>query len=176
MAMALSALVLAPLLMGLNIVLKDWEEERIQSELLQHARVAMQRITSELRYASGIYDHNNPDVLTFFTRTLLDDDWAIEKIKYWREDAGDGTFLLYRGVDSGGGYEPYPIAGAMGSSLAGISVPGFVIKYFRLDGDNLNELASTEKDYLVDLVEVSLTLACGAKTVSLSSRIKLRNK
>jgi len=173
MACVLSAVILVPVYLSSNLAVQSWDEDSNNSEVLQHARVTMQRIMSELRYSPGIVNRDSPDILKFYTRTLLNNDWQPEIITYERKDAGGGMYTLYRNVDAG---EENAIAGTSGYIVDdNIVVSVFEPRYFKIVGTAVQELAVTDPNNLVDLVQVKLTLAKGAKTVSLCSRVKLRN-
>lgn len=75
-----------------------WRKAGVKGELWQEARIAMHRITEEVRYATGILN-NTTGLLEFNTTCLLDTDSGTEKIKYNKS----GTDL-YRYEDTTGSY------------------------------------------------------------------------
>ena len=62
-ALTVGVLILLPMGMGFRLALKNWEMSQEETELVQHARVAMARITSDLRYAVRATNWTNPEVL-----------------------------------------------------------------------------------------------------------------
>jgi len=168
---------LVPMFRAFNLAIQNWESDEDFNELSQQARIAMQRITSELRYAAGIKDHSNPYDLYFFTRTLLNNGWEVENIEYWlRTTAGAPYYALMRSQDDKA--TEYAIAGSPVASVSGISVISFELEFLQWTGSNFAVVQSSDPSDWIDTVGINLTLekVGTSKTVSLSSRIKLRNK
>ncbi|MDD5449297.1 MAG: prepilin-type N-terminal cleavage/methylation domain-containing protein [Candidatus Omnitrophica bacterium] len=93
LALALISVILLALTNILGISLKNWELSGKRNELIQNGRVAMERITSDLRYAVSITTFTD-DVLEFKTRYLENEDDSVEVIKYYKSGSN-----LYRQVD-----------------------------------------------------------------------------
>ena len=94
LALALIAIILISLTSIFNISLKAWSASGKKTELVQNARIAMERMMSDLRYAVSISQFSD-NVLEFDTRYLVNEDDSIETITYYKSGAS-----LYRAVDN----------------------------------------------------------------------------
>ena len=177
LALSLSALFLVPLLMGFNLAIGNLNEDTNQRELFQHATTAMNRITSELKYAVAFGDRSNPYVLEFYTRTLLDDDWETEKIKYWLKTDGSGSYGIMRKVDDG---PEQVIAGSPTSNIIDATAEGGLLAiYYKVEDPSIIQLADTDPDNWIEMVRVRIKVSSikdPNQFVYLHSRVQIRNK
>lgn len=82
LGIAISALLLGSLVLVFKVGKSSWNVSNQQSELLQHARIAMTRLSSELRYATGLTQADML-VVEFTTKVLVDsDNSTTETIRY----------------------------------------------------------------------------------------------
>ena len=93
LSLALIALILVSLTNVLNVSLKAWRLSGRDDDLIQNARVAMERMTSDIRYAVAISEFSG-GALEFSTRYVEDEDDQTEVIRYYKSGSG-----LYRSVD-----------------------------------------------------------------------------
>ena len=175
MALVLGAMVFLPLTMAFNVAIKVWNEHIINDELHQHARVAMDRLTSELRYAIRIEDSGFPDKLWFRTRNLIDDNWDSELIKYEKLEIVSAPKMdaLKRSEE---GSPFYTIAGS--DLEPRFQVTNFDHDFYKVAGGNLQVLGGLDTMDDVEVVEVNLTVANEdmTKSITLVSRVDLRYK
>lgn len=168
LALALGALILASLTIVFKTGWQSWKENNEKSELIQHARVAMWRITDDLRYAQQLdelpasgYSGN----LQFTTVNLF----------------SDPAVIRYEVVES----ELRRIAEEISSKIAGSSSEGISVTAmdstpFKLGvSGNLVALDAGAGDVASDAiaVKVDLTLQdADGNSFTLGSTAKLRNK
>lgn len=95
LALGLSALIIVPMSMAFQLSLGSWEDYDKSSEVLQHGRVALTRMCNELRHAVKLNLYGS-GYFEFYTRTLIDSDYAPERIRYAINNS-----LLERSVDGG---------------------------------------------------------------------------
>ena len=92
LAIMMSALIMTSLAITLNVSFQAADSTESNQELAQHARVAMSRITHDLRYAAEITMTGTS--LAFDTVNLTDDDaTTIESISYVIEGSGAQLYL-----------------------------------------------------------------------------------
>jgi len=178
MAMAMGAMIFIPLFMAFGVAIKTWDEHILREELCQQARIAMDRIVSELRDTVRLVGDDVDDldlnVLEFYTRNVALDGWEAEIIKYEYNDLETpGNNILYRSQDGG---TLYPIAGSDGNPMIGVSA--FSYNPYKVEGGIFKDLETGDPISAADGVLVSLSLATGdgMKEISLSSRVEFKNK
>jgi len=180
MALALGILLLVPLSVGLKSSLGTWKNSNERDESIYNLRMAMHRMTTELRYATKLLQAESPAAssLEFETTTLLDSDPGTTETVWFYRWAGNG--VLFRKVDYGSGY---PAGFPQSCNLAGFpSGPIYVdtldIIPMKIDGsDNLVPLVipSDTLDMAV-AVQINLTMRDeDQETVTASSLVKMRN-
>lgn len=152
LALALIAAILVSLTNVLNVSLKNWEFSGRRNELIQNARVAMDRIISDLRYAVSISDFNG-GVLQFDTRYLENEDDSVEVVRYYKSDSN-----LYRSVDD----QPDP-------PVIADWVDSFDITLRDANGQSVASAAQAA------FAEISLILVNGNDTFTLTSCAHMRN-
>ena len=172
LAITLSVTILLPLMMSLRIGVKSWKENTRTSELLQHARVAMHRITSELRYATEVLqaESTTHSYLRFTTAYTEDDDADLETIEFYRLN---GNPVLYRRISHPIGH---PVAGIVFDDIA---VDAFEITPMKVvGGNNLVALGGSDTIDMTEAVDLELTMknVVSGKTVTVSSLATLRNR
>jgi len=169
LALTLGALILASLTVIFEISSTNWRQINQKREIIQHARIAMIRLTDELRYTIRLNDSGSPNILEFYTRKLINDDWSPTWMKYELNTADN---LLYR---TAGPYSPYPIAG---STTEYISVTGFNYQPLKIDaGGNLVQLITTDPIDKAVAVNIGLTLSdIDGDTFTLETTVMFRNR
>lgn len=174
MALLLGAVIMVPLSMGFSFGLKSWNSNKIKSELIQHARVAMYRMTSELRYAESIVDKRSiNNELEFATTHLIDADDGIENIIYRVESV---PFLLVRKVmEDSIEISDVEVAGTNFGYIP-VRVTNFTAKPMRIDSSGVlveNVLKPIEDTVAV---QIDLTLECKNESITVTSLAKMRNR
>ncbi len=168
LAVAISALLLGSLLLVFKVGKSSWNVSNQQSELLQHARTAMARLSSELRYATGLTQANLLGV-EFTTKVLVDsDNTTTETIRY--EVVGN---TIQRSVNAG---TKQIVAG---DALAG----GVIAKFYsvtpvKLDaGFNVAPLDTLDPLSLAIGLRVAMSMQdTHSKTVVVSTMANFRDK
>lgn len=168
LALALGALILASLTTVFRTGWQSWNEDNERSEFIQHARVAMWRITDDLRYAKSLDQlaSGSSGNLQFTTKNLPDTG-AIRVIRY--EVADSELKRIEQGTSS-------KIAG---SSSEGINVTALNSTPLKIDIDTGNLVALVGGDSPGDAiaVRVELTLQdADGDSFTVISTAKLRNK
>lgn len=79
LGVAVGAVLLASLLLVFKVGKHSWNVNNQQSELLQHARIAMARLSSELRYATGL-SQASISTIGFPTKVLVNADSATTEV------------------------------------------------------------------------------------------------
>ncbi|MFC1808982.1 PilW family protein [Candidatus Omnitrophota bacterium] len=163
LALAVSVVIISAVTMAFQVSLKSSRSTFSKNEALQHARLAMNKIVRDLRYAVKIKVFPT-DLLGFYTRTRVNDDWNAEVIQYQR----NGDFLE-RSVDGGA---PTIIAG-VGAGDVRVSI----LQTILLKSDGSNGLTSTgDVNDPVLAVEVTLgVIDKFGKEVRLISTARLMN-
>ena len=96
MAVAIGALLMVSLTTVFQVNKQNWNVNNRRSEMLQHARVAMSRLSTELRYATNLVQADSSTIV-FETTELLDmNNSTTETIRY-----ENGGFNIQRSVDGG---------------------------------------------------------------------------
>ena len=181
LALTLGVIVLAPVTMAFKVSLSGWEETYKHDELLNHARMAMARMVSDLRYAVTILqaDSATHSYLEFTTRNLLDDTWDAETLMFYRTN---GNPVLYRRVVEGEG------AHLIGSKLAGLNTTEGIIQVDAFEITPLKKATSGDPILLdtsggdtLDMtvaVQMALTMSDteSGDSVTVTSVAKLRNR
>ncbi len=149
LSLAIGALVMMSLTTAFKVTRQSWKNTTAQSELYQHARIAMSRLSSELRFAT-LLTIATGGVIQFDTKVLLDDDsGTTEVIRY--EILSN---VMQRSVGAAG--TKYQIAG---DSAAGISVVSAAfVPMKRNAGGVLIPLVAGDPLSMAVAVEVTLTM------------------
>ncbi|MBN1492854.1 MAG: prepilin-type N-terminal cleavage/methylation domain-containing protein [Candidatus Omnitrophica bacterium] len=112
LSLAVSAVIISAVAMAFQVSLTNSRLTFSNNEALQHARLAMDKIIRDLRYAAKIKGAPT-DVLEFYTRTRVNDDWHAEVILYHKN--GD---VLERSING----EPATVIAGVGPGDIRISV------------------------------------------------------
>ncbi len=176
MAVALGAVVFIPLTMAFNVAIKAWDKNTVNEELYQHARVAMDRLVSDVEHAGGLLNFDDAATMEIYTRNVVDENWDAEVIQYaWNDFISPGNYILYRSED---GSAPFAIAGS--DYEPRVNVAGFTytpykwndgssdFEYFNL-GDPVNDAQGI-------LLALNVENADGTKSVTLVTEVNFRNK
>jgi len=174
MALALGLIIFVPLTVAFNAAVKTWDEHIAMEELYQHGRVAMERITSELRYATHLVDKEDSGKLKFYTRNLIDKNWDPEVIWYETQQIPSYWFDGLARKQEGDPF--YFIAG--GEVSPGIKINLFIYEVHKVSGGLFVPLGDSEPISAADVVKVRLDLATEDDKywLTLTSRVQLRNK
>jgi len=179
MAVALGAMIFIPLTMAFNVAIKTWDEHAVNDELYQHARVAMDRLTRELRHAIRLVDQEDPQELKFYTRRDTGTNpWVWEAVRYQKAQIpSTSLFGLSRNQNLD---PPYFIAGSDGYPSVTVNSFSYVLyKVEEIEGQlQFQPLDTGDPISAADVVWVGLTLTNedSTKSVILTSRVALRNK
>lgn len=170
LALAIGTVLLASLFMIFKIGKASWNTSTEQSELIQHARVAMDRLSYELRYAKGL-NQADTNAIEFPTTVLINsDDTNTETVRYEII-----TATLQRSVDGG---TKQIIAGSTSGNL--VSAYLSLVQPLKLDASN-NLIALTVSDPLslavALLVEIKMKNTNNmSQQVVLRTMVNLRDK
>lgn len=127
LAVGISALIMGSLTMIFKVTKQSWNRNNTQSELLQHARVAISRLGAELRYTTNLVQADT-SAIVFDTKVLVDsDNTTTETIRY--EIA---AFVLQRRAGVAG--TPYVVAGD--PVIGGVVAQLFYVQPMKLDASN----------------------------------------
>ena len=169
LALTLGAVLLAPVTLALQVGLKTWKETKESDELVQQMRIAMSRITMELKYATELIQADT--TLEFDTVYLLDGTPDTERIRYRQS----GNYL-YRSQESG---PEFAIAGANESyTKIPVDVISFTVVPLKSDGSSLGGMTiPPELLSDADAVQIFLTMADkDGDQLSLTNLVLLRNQ
>lgn len=175
LAMMLGVMVLLPLATAFQISTKGWQKAYEEDELLNHARIAMSRMVSDMRYAVILVQCDSTAgnvTLNIATRTRENNDWTVEYITY--------SWVSGNPLKRQVGGESAP------SSLAGLDPPGtvvvdtFEVSLFKKVSGNLVAMNLLAGDTLSMAVAVKFDLTmrdtASNRTVTLTSTAKMRNR
>ena len=171
LSLAIGTMVLASVGMAFQAGRYAWKKSSQRSELLQHARIGMARMTSELRYATSLQSLTSSGLMgfTFATNNLLDNDTSTTEVIEYRavsttldRSAAGGPFTVIAG-DPGKikAYFPIPVS-PLKLSSSGNVVP--------LGADPLSTAIGMEIHFKVE------DAANANNSVELVSRVKFRSK
>jgi len=176
LALAIGALVVISLSNLFQVSLASWEQSMDRSELLQHTRVALQRITMELRYATELVDtRSTPNTLTFNTVNLEDDDSGVEEISYYIDQPVEN---LHRSVDGGGGQFVAGNSSFWSGQPGDVNVVMLWVGPMKWDGAGGSLVYLNPWDPITDAtaVEISMTLQDrDYSPITLTTMVTLRN-
>ena len=174
LALALGALVLSSLTACFVVSRRQWKKVQYQSQILQHLRIALDRICTELRYADTLTSVGT-SVLGFTTTNLINDTPDIETIQYSRDMA---TMSILRNVST------VPGAWEILAGTPTLNTPEVVY----VGAMNTSAYKLDASNYLVPLdVADPLSLAVAVKlrvevagtegeSLNIETLVKLRNK
>lgn len=167
LAVAISALIMASLTMIFQVTKQSWNKARTHAELIQHARVAMSRLSSELRYATNLTQANTSNII-FDTTVLVDtNEMTTESIRY--QVVGN---VLRRRV---GGGAPYTVAGD--AAPGGVVAQLTVVQPVKLDAsNNVVPLLISDPLSLACGLDVELTLQKSSQAVNVRTLVNFRDK
>ena len=124
LAISLSAVIMASLTMVFKVTKQSWNSNTRKSELLQHVRLALARMSLDMRYATNLVTATTGTIL-FDTTVLVDnDETTTEQISYFIS----GNALM-RSIGAAG--TPYDVAGENTSGGVVFSFP--VVQPVKLD-------------------------------------------
>jgi len=173
LSLLLGAIILTSLAMAMQISSKKWQERVQKNSIMPHARNAMYRMTTELKYATELI-RAEEDItcgyLEFKTTVLEDENPDEEVILYLYNKSFD---LLYRQVDGSEGQ--YPILAGYPSDIL---VTHCLFTAMKLDGNNnLTPLVRPADPWsLAVAVKIDMTVADGkGHNITLSSLAGMRN-
>ena len=174
MALALGSVLLAAVAMMGILSLKNRDMLNTKGELLHQTRLAVARISAELRYATKLLQaESTPHAyLEFETTNLIDADPGVETIRFSRTS---GNAYLIRTVDGTGTLYLAGIPKNVTEYITRVTV--FEVKPMRVDGgDNLVDLGGSPLSEAV-AVQFALTLedVDSGETVKVSTMVKMRN-
>lgn len=175
MAMTLGTVMLIPMAISLKSTLQEWGEHGERNELIQHARLAMMKMTRELKYAEVLLQATSAthSYLEFTTTYLVDADAGTENVLYYRLN---GNEVLYRQVDGGSAYMVAGIPNTMTNTVTFAKVDSLEIIPLKDDGSgNLIVLGASP---LSAAIAVQLNLVMSdedGQAVAVSSLVKMRN-
>lgn len=165
LSIAIGALILASLTVTFKVGKQNWNINSVRSELVQHARIGMSRLTTELRYATQL-NQGDTTAIEFDTTVLLDnDDATVETVRY--EITGG---VLKR------------TAGGVQKTVAGDTVKGIAISFAAVDpvkldaADNVVPLDVADPLSMAIGVAVTMTVnqPAGNQALSLKTLVKFR--
>jgi len=151
LAIAIIAIIMLSVAQALDVALQSWQVEENKNELLQHGRVAVERMLTELRYANAVTSATTSD-LQFEAENFTDTDSGNEIYWYYLTNDSDGNQVLVRSFQDNG-------AGVWTATTIAEYASAFSVTY-----DNTDEIMT-----------VSITLARNSQTITLGGKAYLRN-
>ena len=135
LAIALGAVILTSLSMMFNVSIKGWRANEAQSELMQHARIALTNITRDLRHLLW-FENVDADTCEFYAENFLGSSPEILLVRYHYDSANN---ILSRFYDKGT------------SSIDSV-IAGDVLEDIRVDTVNFIPLKRNNSDELVEIL------------------------
>jgi len=151
LAIAIIAIIMLSVAQALDVALQSWQVEENKNELLQHGRVAVERMLTELRYANRV-NNATTSALQFEAENFTDTDSGNET--YWyrlMNDTSNNQVLMRSFKDDG----------------AGVFTDTTIAEYA--------SAFSASYDGTDEIVTVSLTLTRNSQTITLGGKAYLRN-
>jgi len=166
LALTIGAVVMASLLTSFSLAGKLWRKGGQSSEAIQHGRVAMTRMSADLRYATQGLDFSS-GVLEFETTNMLDSTPDVEVIRYEFTSP-----KLYRTADGG------PMMAVAGSDEEKVTVTAVTLTPKKQSGGgNLVNLGGSDTAADAEAVTVELELQdAHGESYRFSTTAGFRNK